>query len=107
MRIDAYLNAYSGNGADSDFQTPYNIKIMSGGTISRKLSYYLYFFLFERGEIGGIEDAIIMVDDIGGLPLDLAVGQYQVSIPCSSESCACRTRTMPSTGRVSACSQQT
>jgi hypothetical protein len=81
MRLDAYLQAYTGGRAVTDFETPYNIKILSGGPISRKLSYYLYFFLFERGEIGGIEDALVQVNDIGGKPVDLVIGQFQVSDP--------------------------
>jgi hypothetical protein len=54
---------------------------MSGGAISKKLSYYFYTFLAERGEVGGIEDAFIYINDIGNRPFDLALGQYQVSDP--------------------------
>ncbi len=81
LRLDAYINTYGNGNTGTDLQTPYNIKLLSGGTISRSLSYYLYFFLFERGEVGGIEDAFIYVNDLGGLPLDVAVGQFQVSDP--------------------------
>ena len=31
--------------------------------------------------MGGIEDAFIYVNDVGGKPVDLAVGQFQVSDP--------------------------
>ncbi len=81
LRLDAYINAYSNGNAATDLQTPYNLKLLSGGAISGSLSYYLYFFLFERGEVGGIEDAFIYVNDIGGAALDVAVGQFQVSDP--------------------------
>ncbi len=81
IRVDAYMNAYTNGDVATDFETPWNVKILSGGTISKKLSYYLYFFLFERGEVGGIEDAFIYVNDVGGKPVDLAVGQFQVSDP--------------------------
>ncbi|NIM49784.1 MAG: hypothetical protein GTN62_05945 [Gemmatimonadales bacterium] len=81
MRLDAYAQAYINGSAATDLQTPYNLKILSGGTISNKLSYYLYFFFFERGEIGGIEDAFVYVNDLGGKPVDVAVGQFQVSDP--------------------------
>ncbi|MDH3455422.1 MAG: hypothetical protein OER90_01155 [Gemmatimonadota bacterium] len=81
VRLDAYATASLNGGTDTDFQTPYNIKFLSGGPIAKKLSYYFYFFLFERGEVGGIEDAYVYLDDIGGQPVDLAVGQFQVSDP--------------------------
>jgi hypothetical protein len=81
IRVDAYISAYTAGESGSDLQTPYNVKILSGGPISRKFSYYLYFFLFERGEVGGIEDAFVYLDNIAGQPIDLAAGQFQVSDP--------------------------
>ena len=83
MRLEAYAQAYSGGRAATDFQTPYGLKILSSGTISQKLSYYFYTYLAERGEIGGVEDAFLQVNDIGGRPIDLVVGQFQVSDPRS------------------------
>jgi hypothetical protein len=41
----------------------------------------MYVNLLERGEFGGFEDAILILNDIGGIPLDLNVGQFQVSDP--------------------------
>ena len=64
---------------ETDLQTPLNLKILSGGPISNKISYYFYFFLFERGEIGGVEDAFVYFNDIANVPVDAAVGQFQVS----------------------------
>jgi hypothetical protein len=81
IRLDAYANAYANGDVETDLQTPVNLKILSGGPISNKISYYFYFFLFERGEIGGIEDAFVYFNDIGNAPVDVAVGQFQVSDP--------------------------
>lgn len=81
FRVDAYIRAYTDGAAVTDLGTPYTVKILSGGQISSKISYYLYFFLFERGEVGGIEDAYLHVNEIAGAPLDLTVGQFQVSDP--------------------------
>lgn len=81
IRLDAYVQAFNNGRTATDFKLPYNLKILSGGTLSKKLSYYFYFFLFERGEIGGVEDAFIQVNDIGGRPVDLTLGQFQVSDP--------------------------
>jgi hypothetical protein len=80
LRVDAYIRGYT-EGTGADFQTPYGFKLLSGGTIGPKLSYYIYFFLLERGEIGGVEDAFLFINDIGNIPLDAAVGQFQVSDP--------------------------
>jgi len=81
IRIDLYAQGFTDGDVGADWKTPYNIKLMSGGTISKKLSYYLYFFLFERGEIGGLEDAYVQYNDIAGAPVDVMVGQFQVSDP--------------------------
>ncbi len=81
VRLDAYIQAYNNGRSASDFKTPYNLKILSGGPIAKDLSYYFYFFLFERGEVGGIEDAFLHFNDIAGAPVDIAVGQFQISDP--------------------------
>jgi hypothetical protein len=65
FRLDAYAHEFTGGRAVTDFQTPYSLKLLSGAPISRTISY-LYVFLFERGEVGGVEDAFITVNDIGG-----------------------------------------
>lgn len=81
IRLDAYAQLYSDGKAATDFQMPFNLKLLSGGTLGKKLSYYIYFLLAERGEVAGVEDAFIYWNDIGGAPVDLAVGQFQVSDP--------------------------
>lgn len=81
VRLDAYVQSYSNGRAVTDFQTPYSLKVLSGGALSKSLSYYFYAFLFERGEVGGVEDAYLYANDIGGKPVDVMVGQFQVSDP--------------------------
>jgi len=80
-RLDAYVQGFANGNAVTDFETPYGLKILSSGAISKSISYYFYAFLFERGEVGGVEDAFLYVDDIKGAKLDLAVGQFQISDP--------------------------
>ncbi len=65
----------------NDFAAPYILKILSGGPITDNISYYFYFFLAERGEVSGIEDAYIMFNDIFGIDLDIYLGQFQISDP--------------------------
>ena len=81
FRLDAYVQEYTDGNAVTDFETPYGLKILSSGPLSGSISYYFYAFLFERGEVGGVEDALLIFNDIADRPVDLSVGQFQVSDP--------------------------
>lgn len=83
MRMDMNVQLFHDDVDDTrtDLQTPWNLKILSSAALSKELSYYFYFFLYERGEVGGVEDAFIQWNDVGGKPLDLIAGQFQVSDP--------------------------
>ncbi|HSM61244.1 MAG TPA: hypothetical protein VK849_10625 [Longimicrobiales bacterium] len=82
VRVDAYMRSLSGSAQPgTDFQTPWGIKLLSGGEVTEKISYYMYFFLTERGEVAGLEDAYVQFSDIAGSGVDLLVGQFQVSDP--------------------------
>jgi hypothetical protein len=84
VRIDAYtqiLTPASQDRAAVDLQLPYSIKVLSGGPIANKISYYMYFFLSERGEVKGLEDAYLQFTDIGGSGISVIVGQFQISDP--------------------------
>ena len=48
----------------ADFGAPFVLKILSGGELSDKLSYYFYFLFNERGSIAGVEDAFLMYHDL-------------------------------------------
>lgn len=81
VRLDAYAQAYANGKAVTDFQSPYVIKVLSGGALSKTISYYFYTYLTERGEIAGVEDASLIFNDLGGRPVDVAIGQFQASDP--------------------------
>jgi hypothetical protein len=81
IRLDTYAQLYADGKAAVDFQTPYGLKLLSGGPVTKSISYYFYTFLVERGDIGGVEDAFIHVNDIAGAPVDFMIGQFQVSDP--------------------------
>ncbi|HUL04134.1 MAG TPA: hypothetical protein VLV16_13015 [Gemmatimonadales bacterium] len=81
IRLDAFATAYTDGKAVTDFQTPYNVKIVSGGPLSDNLSYYLYFMFAEHGATGGLEDAYVTWNDVAGAPVSVSVGQFQVSDP--------------------------
>lgn len=59
IRFDSFGSYSTKVNAKSDFQLPYSLKILSGGSITNHISYYFYFYLDERGEIAGVEDAYI------------------------------------------------
>lgn len=84
VRFDAYAQVNAPVAQDRaavDLQLPYMIKVLSGGPIANKVSYYMYFFLSERGEVKGLEDAYLQFTDIGGSGITVVAGQYQISDP--------------------------
>jgi hypothetical protein len=81
VRIDAYLRGRDSETVDADLQTPYGVKLLSGGRITRNVSYYFYVYLYERGAVAGLEDAYLHFNDIGGANFDIMAGQFQVSDP--------------------------
>lgn len=84
IRLDTYIRAQNkptGGQNSIDFQTPWVVKLLSGGQIADKMSYYLYFLLGERGEVGGLEDAYVQFTDVAESGVSLIVGQFQVSDP--------------------------
>ncbi len=81
VRLDGHVTYNTSNNNSSDLGTPYLMKLLSGGELSNKLSYYFYFYLNERGEVAGVEDALLMYDNLFGSELDIVVGQFQVSDP--------------------------
>jgi hypothetical protein len=81
VRFEAWANYDQDKAVETDLQSPWGIKVLSGGTLSKNVGYYFYFFMNERGEVAGIEDAYIHFDNIRGSELDVLVGQFQTSDP--------------------------
>ncbi len=82
IRVEAYMSSLTGDGAvAADFKTPWGIKLLSGGQVAKNVSYYMYFFLTERGEVAGLEDAYLQFNDILGSGVNLIAGQFQLSDP--------------------------
>lgn len=80
-RFDAFGIFESNNQVKSDLQTPYGLKLLSGGTLYKNIGYYFYFYMYEAGEVAGIEDAYIHFDNVFGSNLDIMVGQFQTCDP--------------------------
>lgn len=81
IRFDAHATMNYANSEKTDFGVPFILKLLSGGEISDKLSYYFYFYLSERGELVGVEDCFIQYNNLFGIDLDIIFGQFQVSDP--------------------------
>jgi hypothetical protein len=81
IRFDAFARFRSKGDINSDLQTPYGLKLLSGGNVAPDIGYYFYFYMNERGEVAGLEDAYIHFNNLFGTKLDIMVGQFQVSDP--------------------------
>lgn len=84
IRVDAYqrmLSEKAAGEATLDQQLPYTVKVLTGGQVADKISYYMYFLASERGEVAGLEDAYLQFSDIGGSGVSVIVGQFQMSDP--------------------------
>lgn len=83
LRFELFGQYENSRDVNPDLRTPYILKFMSGGNIYKDISYYFYYFISERGEMAGIEDAFMMFNNVlsNKLDLDLYAGQFQVSDP--------------------------
>ncbi|MGW8284027.1 MAG: hypothetical protein ACWGON_12070, partial [Gemmatimonadota bacterium] len=84
IRFDGYSQGISDPQADrvsNDLAFPWGVKLLSGGVLAKNVSWYMYFFLSERGEIAGLEDAFLQFTDMWGSGVSMIVGQFQVSDP--------------------------
>lgn len=81
FRIDGHVTANFNGEGSVDFAAPFMLKILSGGELSDRLSYYFYFMLDERGRVAGLEDAFIMYKDLFRTGINIYLGQFAVSDP--------------------------
>ncbi len=67
--------------ANSDFQAPFQLKLLSGAPLSEHISYYFYAIFAEKGDNGSVilEDAWISHDDLFDSGIGMMIGQFQVS----------------------------
>lgn len=80
IRFDGYLSYEPNSEITSDIRAPYLMKILSGGNISKSISYYTYFLLTEEGKVG-LEDGYLSFNNVFNLPVSIVFGQYRVSDP--------------------------
>ncbi len=81
IRLEGWVRHETSTGNETDLGVPYNVKLMSGGSLGKNVAYYFYFYFSEHGEVAGVEDAYIMFNDLFGQDLDVYLGQFQVSDP--------------------------
>lgn len=81
IRMDGFASYNFNDAGTADFASPFVLKILSGGELSDKLSYYFYFLFNERGSIAGVEDAFLMYHDLFSTGINFYIGQFQSSDP--------------------------
>jgi hypothetical protein len=81
IRMDGFVSYNFNDEGSTDFGAPFVLKILSGGELSDKLSYYFYFLFNERGSIAGAEDAFLYYHDLFGSGINVTLGQFSVSDP--------------------------
>lgn len=81
IRIDGVATYNSGKSGRFDFGAPSGVKLLSGGELSDKLSYYFYFFMSEGGSIVGVEDAFLTYNNLFGTGINVSAGQFQACDP--------------------------
>jgi hypothetical protein len=81
IRLDGFVTSNFEKSGKTEFASPFILKILSGGELSDKLSYYFYFLMNEGGSIVGVEDAFIMYHDLFKSGFNLYLGQFQASDP--------------------------
>ncbi|MFC1583725.1 hypothetical protein ACFL4U_03470 [Candidatus Neomarinimicrobiota bacterium] len=82
VRFDVFAQAQTNDDhPTADFQTPWGVKLLSGGNVTEKIAYYFYFYMSEHGEVVGVEDAYLYFSNIFGSGIGAAVGQFQVCDP--------------------------
>ena len=80
IRVDSFFRVRNDTDTNTDFEGPSVIKILSSAPIRKNISYYFYFLFNERGDVGGVEDAFIHLNDAyKDVDLDLRFGQFQVT----------------------------
>jgi hypothetical protein len=81
VRFDGFATYNFDKNEKTSFSSPYVLKLLSGGELSDKLSYYFYFLMNEGGSIVGIEDAFLMYHDLFNTGINFYIGQFQASDP--------------------------
>lgn len=81
IRFDGHALANFDNSGNTEFASPFILKLLSGGELSDKLSYYFYFLMNEEGSIVGVEDAFLMYNNLFKTGINFYIGQFQASDP--------------------------
>lgn len=81
VRLEGHITYDNENSDGFEFGFPWALKLLSGGEISKHLSYYFYFYMSEQGELAGIEDAFLTYSDLFGTGINVTAGQFQVCDP--------------------------
>ena len=79
VRFDGYATLQD-RSPESDFQSPWIVKLLGGGRIADGVAFYGYYIL-EKGESGKLEDLYLQLTEPFGAPFAVLFGQFQLSDP--------------------------
>lgn len=80
VRVDGFAEWTPDADPQVQQQAPWAFKLLTGGKIAEGVAYYGY-FIIEKGEVVGLEDAYVQLSGVFGLPVDVLFGQFTVSDP--------------------------
>ena len=80
FRLDGYGSWKQDAPARTDAEWPWAFKILSGGQIHERISYYMY-FIVEKGGVQGLEDAWLQFSLPLKTPINVTAGQFQLCDP--------------------------
>lgn len=80
IRVDGFVEWTPDADPQIQQQAPWAFKLLTGGQIADGVAYYGY-FIIEKGEVVGLEDAYVQLSGVFGLPVDVLFGQFTVSDP--------------------------
>jgi hypothetical protein len=78
VRVDSFLRYRRDTSVHSDIEAPFLLKLFIIGYLTKDVTFYSYFLADEGGEVVGLEDAFLYLNNLWGRELDLQLGQFQV-----------------------------
>ena len=78
-RVDGTVSFRTDTNTHSDFGFPSLLKLFVFGYLKKDITFYSYYLANDDGKVAGLEDAYLYFNNVGHHPLDLMLGQFQVT----------------------------
>ncbi|MFQ5639319.1 MAG: hypothetical protein ACE5IR_15150 [bacterium] len=82
IRLESDVNINPASVVKSDFRLPHEVEILSGGNLGESISFFVYFQLYNDGELGGLKFAFFQFDSpFGNNPIfNMRMGQIEPAV---------------------------